>query len=405
MAQSRPVSTGERRLFSAPTIAERLSGRDNNFNLIRFLAATLVLLDHAVALAGTGEPRLLVLGPLSLNLAEVPLGRIAVDVFFVVSGFLVTRSVLTRPTVMEFAVARVLRLLPALLAVSFLIAFVLGPLVSERSFAEYFSDVKAWLYAPLTGLLVSHSETLPGVFETGREQGVVNSPLWTLRYEAICYAILAALGLAGALLHRRVVYSLAGLLAAYLLVTFATDLRGQVAAIDSLSRFGLSFFLGGALFVFSDRIRLHLLWAIALAGIAAVTSQTAIAEFTFRLALSYGVIWTALVPGGPIRGFNRLGDYSYGLYILCWPIQQTIVTLIPAIAAPALFAISFPITLGFAALSWHLVEHPALKCKDGTSRRALAVAARCREKADTWRAGRRKQRLGPPEAPQESKGS
>lgn len=372
-----------------------MSGRDNNFNLIRFLAATLVLLDHSVALAGTGEPRLLTLGALSLNLDAIPLGRIAVDVFFVVSGFLVTRSVLTRPTVTEFAVARALRLLPALLAVSFMIAFVLGPLVSDRSFAEYFSDLKAWIYVPLTGFLVSHSETLPGVFETGREQGVVNSPLWTLRYEAMCYAILAVLGLAGALLHRRVVYSLAGLLAAYLLVTFATDLRGQIAAIDSLARFGLSFFLGGALFVFSEKVRLHWLGVVGLAALAAVTSQTAIAEFTFRLALAYGVIWTALIPGGALRGFNRLGDYSYGLYILCWPIQQTIVMLIPAIAAPALFALSFPITLGLAALSWHLVEHPALKRKEATSRRALSLTANCRSRWDAWRAARRKPGLDP----------
>jgi len=372
-----------------------MSGRDNNFNLIRFLAATLVLLDHSVALAGTGEPRLLTLGALSLNLDAIPLGRIAVDVFFVVSGFLVTRSVLTRPTVTEFAVARALRLLPALLAVSFMIAFVLGPLVSDRSFAEYFSDLKAWIYVPLTGFLVSHSETLPGVFETGREQGVVNSPLWTLRYEALCYAILAVLGLAGALLHRRVVYSLAGLLAAYLLVTFATDLRGQVAAIDSLARFGLSFFLGGALFVFSEKVRLHWLGVVGLAALAAVTSQTVIAEFTFRLALAYGVIWTALIPGGALRGFNRLGDYSYGLYILCWPIQQTIVMLIPAIAAPALFALSFPITLGLAALSWHLVEHPALKRKEATSRRALSFTTNCRSRWDAWRAARRKPGLDP----------
>ncbi|XSG82664.1 MAG: acyltransferase family protein [Methyloligella sp. ZOD6] len=381
------------RLSGAPTIAERLSGRDNNFNLIRFIAAAVVLLDHSVALAGTGETRLLVLGPLTVDFETFPLGRIAVDVFFVVSGFLVTRSVLTRPTVLDFAVARALRLFPALLAVSFAIAFLLGPLISDKSFAEYFGDLKAWIYGPLTGFLVSHSLPLPGVFETvPEEKGIVNSPLWTLRYEAICYGILAVLALLGALLDRRIVYALAGLLAAYLLVTFATDLRGHIAAVDSLARFGLSFFLGGAFFVFADRIRLNWIWMVGLAVVALATSTTAIAEFTFRLALAYGVLWAALVPGGFIRGFNRLGDYSYGLYILCWPIQQTVVTLIPTIAAPALFAISFPITLGLAALSWHLVEHPALKRKDATSRRAAVLMASGRERLETWRANRRKAR-------------
>ncbi|WP_069093954.1 acyltransferase family protein [Methyloligella halotolerans] len=387
--------------MSSATVAERMSGRDNNFNLIRFLAATVVMLDHAVALAGTGDPRVLTLGPFSFDLHAVPLGRIAVDVFFVVSGFLVTRSVLTRPTVLDFTVARVLRLFPALLAVCLLTAFVLGPLISDRSLSEYFGDLKTWLYAPLTGLLVSHSETLPGVFGTVREEGVVNSPLWTLRYEAVCYAILGGLALVGALLDRRIVYTLAALLAAYLLVTFGTDLRGQMAAIDSLARFGLSFFLGGAIYVFADRIRLNLLWLVGLAVVAAATSQTSIAEFTFRLALAYGVVWVALVPGGPIRSFNRLGDYSYGLYILCWPIQQTIVTLMPGIAAPALFVLSFPVTLGIAALSWHLVEHPALERKEATSRRAASLATSVRGRLDGWRGGRRKPGLDP----QESKGS
>ncbi|MFD0987473.1 acyltransferase family protein [Methyloligella solikamskensis] len=401
MDPNRPENATDNRPFQAPTIAARLTGRDNNFNLIRFLAATVVLLDHSVALAGTGEPRLLVLGPLTIDLLVVPLGRIAVDVFFVVSGFLVTRSVLTRPTVLDFTIARVLRLFPALLVVSFVIAFVLGPLISDRSFSEYFGDLKAWIYAPLTGMLVSHSETLPGVFDDVRQQGIVNSPLWTLRYEAICYGILGGLALVGALMHRRIVYTLAALLAAYLLVTFGTDLRGQMAAIDSLARFGLSFFLGGACYVFADRIRLNWIWMIGLGVLAAATSQTSIAEFTFHVALAYGVLWVALVPGGPLRGFNRLGDYSYGLYILCWPIQQTIVTLMPAIAAPALFAISFPITLGVAALSWHLVEHPALQRKEATSRRAASFATNVRGRLDLWRGGRRKPELDP----QESKGS
>jgi peptidoglycan/LPS O-acetylase OafA/YrhL len=69
--------------------------------------------------------------------------------------------------------------------------------------------------------------------------------------------------------------------------------------------------------------------------------------------------------------------------------------LIPAIAAPALFALSFPITLGLAALSWHLVEHPALKRKEATSRRALSFTTNCRTRWDAWRAARRKPGLDP----------
>jgi peptidoglycan/LPS O-acetylase OafA/YrhL len=43
-------------------------------------------------------------------------------VFIIISGFLVTRSVLTQPTLVDYDVARVLRLFPALIVVCILIA-------------------------------------------------------------------------------------------------------------------------------------------------------------------------------------------------------------------------------------------------------------------------------------------
>ncbi len=81
------------------------------------------------------------------------------------------------------------------------------------------------------------------------------------------------------------------------------------------------------------------------------------------MALAYGVLWFALVPAGPLRRFNLIGDYSYGLYILCFPIQQTFVMLDPAIGPAALFVCSFPAVLALAILSWHFIEHPALRLK------------------------------------------
>ena len=95
----------------ANTIAALLQGRDNNFNLIRFLAASAVILDHSFALVAPERAA----GAL-VDFEALELARVAVDVFFIVSGFLVTRSVLTQPTLVDYAVARFLRLFPALLA-------------------------------------------------------------------------------------------------------------------------------------------------------------------------------------------------------------------------------------------------------------------------------------------------
>jgi peptidoglycan/LPS O-acetylase OafA/YrhL len=343
----------------ANTIASLFHGRDNNFNLIRFIAASAVLLDHCFALVAPGQR-----ATAFVDMESLALGRIAVDVFFIVSGFLVTRSVLTQPTLVDYAVARFLRLFPALFVATIGIAFVLGPLVTLVSWQDYLADPRTWLFVPLTASLITHSMTLPGVFDAVPVSGVIDPPLWTLRYETMCYMLLALFALVGALATRfRSTLTLALVFGFYLFVTFATPWRAEVAAVDSMTRFILGFFLGGAFYVFADKIRLDLGVAVLLAILALASYRTPFSEMALRLALAYGVLWFALVPAGAIRGFNRVGDYSYGIYILCFPIQQTFVMLDPEITPLWLLLCSFPAVLAFAILSWHCIEHPALRQK------------------------------------------
>ncbi|HKZ95838.1 MAG TPA: acyltransferase [Hyphomicrobiaceae bacterium] len=343
----------------ASTIAALLHGRDNNFNLIRFLAASAVLLDHSFALVAHDQT-----ASALIDVERLEIGRLAVDVFFILSGFLVTRSVMTQPTLIDYAVARFLRLFPALLVACIGIAFVLGPIVTSAALADYFTDPRPWLFVPLTTSLITHSMTLPGVFEHVPESGVIDPPLWTLRYETMCYVLLALFALFGALATRfRATLTLAVVLGAYAFITFATSWRGDSSAIDSAARFVLDFFLGGAFYVFADKIRVDLRVALVLGLAAAATFGTAAHEAVFRVALTYGLLWFALVPAGAIRRFNLIGDYSYGIYILCFPIQQTFVMLNPQITPGWLFMCSFPAVLALAILSWHFIEHPALRRK------------------------------------------
>jgi len=343
----------------ASTIAALLQGRDNNFNLIRFIAASAVLVAHCFDVVAPEQA-----AAVPVNLEELGIGRIAVDVFFIVSGFLVTRSVLTQPTLVDYAMARVLRLFPALLVLCLMLAFVLGPLVTHVSWQDYFSDPRTWLFVPVTTSLATHSMTLPGVFDTVPMSGVLDSPLWTLRYETICYVLLALLALTGLLSTRlRAASTLALILAVYLLITFATSWREESGTIQNMTRFTLDFFLGGALYIFADRVRLDGKVALGLAVFAAASYGTSAFEVTLRVALAYDVLWFAFVPAGAIRRFNLIGDYSYGIYILHFPIQQTLVMLDPGITPTWLFLCSFPAVLAFSILSWHFIEHPALKRK------------------------------------------
>lgn len=318
-----------------------------------------MLLEHCFALVAPEQA-----ADAAINWEMLEIGRFAVDVFFIISGFLVTRSVLTQPTLVDYGVARVLRLFPTLVVTCILIAFLLGPLVTTVPLATYFTDPRTWLYVPVTASLITHAMTLPGVFDSVPVSGVIDSPLWTLCYEAACYLLLAVFALAGGLASRsRATVTLALVFLFYLFVTFATPWRAESAPIDSTARFVLGFFVGGALYIFADKVKLSLGVAVVLALIAVVSYRTPLYEMALRAATVYGVVWFALVPSGPIRRFNLIGDYSYGIYILCFPIQQTLVLLHPEITPLRLLLVSFPLVLALAILSWHFIEHPSLRQK------------------------------------------
>src|SRR5438046_7505696 len=121
-------------------LGERGRGRDNNFNLVRLFAAGLVLVSHSWPLTATpGEPL--------ERFADFSLGHLGVDVFFVVSGFLVTGSLLARSTLGAFLRARALRIFPALVASAFGTALVIGPLVTQLPLGRYFAAWGTWRYA------------------------------------------------------------------------------------------------------------------------------------------------------------------------------------------------------------------------------------------------------------------
>ena len=61
-----------------------------------------------------------------------------------------------------------------------------------------------------------------------------------------------------------------------------------------------------------------------------------------------------------VAWFLKLGDYSYGVYVFAFPMQQFLVSRFGINEPITLFALAFPATLVLAILSWHIVERPAL---------------------------------------------
>lgn len=334
-------------------------GRDNNFNLLRFSAASLVILTHAFGLTGSGE-----LEPLK-RLAGVSLGSWAVDVFFAVSGFLITKSWDRRRDPVAFFYARFMRIYPALWVAVIACAFIVGPLFTNLPMAAYFRnlDTAKFLVSNTTLLPFGIFQTLPGVF-AGNPSPSVNSPLWTLPYELKMYVALAALGMLGALRLRWAV--LLGTAIAFVAFCAAwLNLLPASGHQTEMLRCTFSFFAGTSAYLFRGQIVLT--WrryGIALACMAILFAvfrdplnrRLVLAFFTPALALPL-----AFLPAGWIRNFNRLGDYSYGIYIFGNPVQQILLALTGVMSTAFNFFCTYAITLLLAVASWHLLEHRASK--------------------------------------------
>jgi len=177
-------------------LSDRSGGRDNNLNLIRAIAATMVLVSHAYPIALGPDA----IQPLKL-LTGQSLGSLSVYVFFAISGFLITMSFERSSSYRSFLTARFLRLLPGLVVSLALVAFVMGPLVTELPLMAYLTHPETWTFMLRNILLALPQYTLPGTFEDLPYPSVEGS-IWTLIYEVICYMGVFACGVVG-ILQRR----------------------------------------------------------------------------------------------------------------------------------------------------------------------------------------------------------
>jgi peptidoglycan/LPS O-acetylase OafA/YrhL len=340
------------------------TSRDNNFNLVRFLAAFAVLWSHSYAL---------VLGPQNHEpwvnwLGYTPAG-IAVDVFFVTSGFLVTASLLRLDDFKAFVRARALRIFPALIVMSLLLALAMGPVFSTLPLDEYFASSTTWKFIVKNAtILTGVKYKLPGVFDGQPMDEVINGSLWTLPFELRCYLTLALVWWAAKFAKSAALRSFTRMLTigtALMLLSFWVAHAFGYKHWHTFRLFYM-FFCGAVFWVFRERIPLKGWIAVAMAiALAVGVAMPKYFFWVYPLTVPYLILWMAYVPGGFLRRFNRFGDYSYGIYIYAFPAQQMLIASVPGITPEQMILAATVVTLPLAMLSWHFVEKPMLARKRG----------------------------------------
>ena len=345
-------------------LAERMAsvGRSNNFNLIRMVAALSVLISHSFTLAlGNSKAE-----PFSLSLG-LSLGKMAVDVFFIASGFLICGSLISRGDAVRFFCSRVLRIYPGLLVMLMLTSFVLGPLMTDLPLGEYLSSPLTWSYPFKTAIFALGTQVgLPGVFYYNPYPIAVNGSLWTLRFEILMYGLIFLAWFGCRFLNknssdlRRIVFLLGFLALLGHWLFCVSDYKAQKIWLDFVKLFSL-FFLGAAVRLYPEKFFLSKKLAlIAVVCIFISSFNQMVFKFVWPISIIYLVFFVAYAEVNFLKFYESVGDYSYGLYIYAFPMQQIIADKVARIGVAEMVFYSMLVTMPFAIVSWHKIESKAL---------------------------------------------
>ncbi len=340
-------------------------GAGPGFDALRLILALSIFCSHSY-FTSQGDDGSLWETPLR------PLLMTMVPMFFGLSGFLVTGSALRTQSLRVFMTFRVLRILPALVAEVTLSALILGPLLTAVSWHDYFSSRQFYEY--FGNIIGRIRYVLPGMFLDNPMAGFVNINLWTLKPEFFCYVLMAAMIVTRVINRRKLVILVVAILLAVSLVT-------NVFHNISEDNFGhnpympyvivLYFMLGVVAFHWRDFIPVDSrLFAVAAIAAYALMRHPGYA-FVATIPTMYCMLYLSMLKFPRLR-LVESGDYSYGVYLYGFPIQQTLVHLFPIFREwwPLLFVIAAPTTLSFAAFSWHFIEKPTLGLKRFVIRKA-----------------------------------
>jgi peptidoglycan/LPS O-acetylase OafA/YrhL len=337
-------------------------GRANHFDALRLLLASLVIFSHSYPLllgSNESEPICRATG------GQRTAGEIAVDGFFLMSGFLITASWMRNKGLGDYLRRRVQRIYPGFLVAVLFTGLVAAPLLASSS-AEYWKQFN-------TRRFVVEALNLSGAATPGRG---ANGSLWSIRYEFCCYLAVAGMGLIGMLRRRPLVLAASVGCTALHAAQLHLDLKMPGSRLSWLwcypgfwPRLSACFLTGAVFYLYRDRVvcsgRLALTAAVGLVVAAGFPAAQGL-PLLFPVLGGYLLLYLAFVPESRLQNIARWGDLSYGLYLYAFPIQLLLIQSFGnRLTPPALTGLALIATAVMAALSWRLVERPCMRWRSG----------------------------------------
>ena len=371
-----------KRQRTSPTIGEEFDPRSNALNAWRLTLATGVILCHAWPLTGR---------QVSFAPARQLLSDVWVDGFFAISGFLITWSWFRRPRLRDYYLARGLRILPGLWICLIVTAFVIAPTavaIQGGSAAKLLLSRAPFEYVVGNSAVMLHNHDIGGTPRGVPWSGEWNGSLWTLFWEVLCYIAIAGFGVAGLLRRRWLIPALFALVlywsatlppySAFIEVAPGVHQHIDAATVKLVmegdaARLSLMFLAGALLYRFRNVIPAR--WSLVVVSLVIVLASSMLPNY--RVVGAIPLAYVIIVSGALIhnKGLVLRTDLSYGIYIYAYPIQQLLVMCGLAFLNPGVFAVVAAIaTLPLAALSWFLVEKPAISLKSRLRRKSIPPA-------------------------------
>ncbi|QLL56891.1 acyltransferase family protein [Empedobacter falsenii] len=331
----------------------------NNFDFLRLIFASLVIVSHSFPLTGKQE-----WFEVHTN-GQFGLGSLSVNIFFVLSGYLIFISLKYSKTIKNYLWKRLLRLYPALI-ILVLVTMIILPIFYTGN--NIFSEASYRSYPHRVLSLYKVQYEVNHVFETNPYPKAINGSLWSLSYEFTMYIVLMLL-----FPFRKnkssFILIILGFIISYVLHIYRPEFLSKILSIiylDSVELYRLStYFLTGSLLSFIDLKRINsftirvMLFLILIASLY-FNFFKFVAPFVLPvLILLIGILKTNYISSIG----EKFGDISYGVYIYGFLVQQCLMSYFK-LNVFELTCYSLIITFLLAYLSWHFIEKPMQKFKN-----------------------------------------